>query len=206
MRAVTGGEEADEEAEEPTPEKHVRKVIGIDKANRYGDKRPTLVYFHWPHEDGKEGKVSEKTCKILDDEEAARWSLLFRCVQVDMGTSETEFAQLIGAKDAPSFVLLDKDAKVVTAFPAFKSARKVSQALEKGLKKFPAYNKKVKADLKQQCDWLAEAKKLQKAKKNKEALALIDKVRFSNLRVGDHYDKSHDTGRALAAKIDREQN
>ncbi len=200
MRAVTG--EEDEEA--ITPEKHLRKVLGFDKASRYGDKRPTLVYFHWPHEDGKEGKISEKTCRILDDEEAARWSLLFRCVQIDMGTSKEEFTELLGAKDKPSFAMMDAEANIVFEFPAHKSARKVSQSLEQGLKKFPAYYKKVKADLKQQTKWMAEAKKLQKAKKHKEALTLIDKVRFSNLRVGDEFDKAQDVGRTLAAKISRQ--
>src|SRR5438067_8042679 len=52
-----------------SPAEHIKHCLGIDEAVASNDVRPTLVYFHWPHEDPLAGKATEHLCtKVLDDE------------------------------------------------------------------------------------------------------------------------------------------
>lgn len=193
-----------EKAEPMTPEKHLAKVLEFDQAKSRGDKRPTLVYFHWPHEDPKHGKLSETLCSLaLNDEITARWGKLFRCIQVDMGNSEMDLAKQIGATNKPSFAALDADLKVVTKIAGLKSSTKLCKAIKAAFEKFPDAKKRLKERLKQHKKWLAEAKKLEKAKEYQEAVDLVDKVRFGDVRVGPDYDKALSWGQALSLKAER---
>src|SRR5687767_3801783 len=94
---------------ELTPLEYVRACIRMDEAEAAADKRPTLVYFHWPHEHPVYGDLTKDICtKALDDETASRWGMLFRCVQVDMGASDLKLVKLLGAEGKPSIVVLDE--------------------------------------------------------------------------------------------------
>lgn len=188
-----------------TPKEHVRRALGMDVAEASGDVRPTLVYFHWPHEDPVNGKTSDTLCqKVLNDEAVARWGLLYRCVQVDMASSDPKLTALLGAGDKPSLVAVTKDAEVVARVAALGSSTKMQKALEAALQKFPEASKKLKADLSAQEKDLAQAKLLVKADKPSEAKPLLDKVRYSNLRVGEAFDVAMRIGMDVDAWVERE--
>jgi hypothetical protein len=142
----------------------------------------------------------------MNDEASARWSKLFRCVQVDMGETEAEYAALVGAGKGPSIVALDTDMKVVVDIPAarIKSGTKLRKALEAAFRKFPAYRKKIDAQVAEQARWLKKAKKLEKAGEEEEALKLVDKIRFGDVRIGPEWDKAYAYGLKLAQKLERE--
>jgi hypothetical protein len=187
-----------------TPELHIKKALGFNAAARKNDERPVLVYFHYPHDDKAHGKLSTTICsRTLDDETAARWSLLFRCVQIDMGETETEYAELIGSTGKPGFVALDEDLKVVATLDPSKSASKLRKSLEKAFQKFPAARKELKQLLKEQGQWMDEAKRLEKAKEYEDALELVDKIRFGNVRVGSDWAKAYAYGMLLARKAEK---
>ena len=188
-----------------TDAQHVAKALGFDRAETARDVRPVLVYFHWPHDDRTNGKLTTTLCtQVLDDERAARWSKLFRCVQIDMAETELRFAELIGAAGKPAFVALDENLKVVAAIPATKSASKLRKALEAAFKKFPKARKNLKVQLKRQENWLAAARKLEKAEEYEEARELVDKIRFGDVRVGADWDKTYAYGLLLAQKAERQ--
>ncbi len=198
--------EGEDPIEPLTPEEHVKAELGFTTASMRKDDRPTLVYFHWPHEDSKHGKLTTTICtRTMNDEESARWSKLFRCVQVDMGNTESKFAALVGAGRGPSIVAFDKDMKAVSTIAAakIKSSTKLRKALESAFEKFPAYRKKIKAEIAEHAKWLKQARKLEKAGKEGEALELVDKIRFGNIRVHPEYDKAHAYGQKLALKVQR---
>ena len=200
MQAITPrpGEEA---AGEITPQQHIKSSLGLtDK-----DDRPVLIHFHWPHDHATHGKFQLSICsRTLDDEQLARWGTLFNCVQVDVAESEENFLDLIGVGKKPSFVVLDKDLKVVAKLDASKSPTKMRKALEKAFNKFPAYKKKIKKQLAQQKKWLAQAKKLEKQDKLDDAIELLDKIRFGKLRIGDEFDKAYALGVRLQQKVEDE--
>ena len=204
IRAVTPKD--GEKAEEVTPQQHVRECLGIPSAVINGDTRPTLVYFHWPHDDSPSGKLSDDLCdKTLNDENVARWGTLFRCVQVDMSASDERLMTILEAGAKPSFVAVDKDAKVVARIPALGSTSKMEKALKEAFQKFPDAWKKVQEEIDRQAKWMDEAKALCKADKDVEALKLIDKVRFSRIRVGPLFDKAQADGQELGQQIDRDK-
>lgn len=188
-----------------TPEQHIKTCLGFDAAALANDDRPTLVYFHWPHEHKVHGKLTTTICThVMNDEHAARWSKLFRCVQVDMGESEEKYVEMIGVKRGPSLVVLDDDLKVVAHIPATKSGSKLRKGLEKAFNKLPAYKKSVQKELKRQAKMLAEAKKLEKKGRTEDALAIVDKIRFGDLRIGPEFEKAYAYGMKLALKVERE--
>ncbi len=206
IRAITPSE-GEAPVAPPTPAGHVKAQLGFVEAAQRKDDRPTLVYFHWPHEDAKHGKLTTSLCcRTMNDELSARWSKLFRCIQVDMGETVGKFAALAGARKGPSLVALDADLKVVADIPAskIKSGTKLRKALEAAFAKFPAYRKKIKARIAQQAKWLKEARKLEKAGKEDEAMELVDKIRFSDVRIGPEWDKAYAYGMKLALKIERD--
>ena len=187
-----------------TPTEHIQKALAYDKAAAKNDDRPTLVYFHWPHEHKSHGDAITDLCtRVLDDERVARWGTLFRCVQLDMGLTEPAFAERIGVEKGPSFVVLDRELKIRARIPASKSPVKLRKALEAALKKFPVYRKVLDLELAKQEKSLAQAKKLEKAGKYDEALELVDEIRFGDLRIGDEFDKARSYGFLLAQKAER---
>jgi hypothetical protein len=203
LRAVTPAEGSDQGP--VTPEQHVRIALGISDAVLAGDTRPTLVYFHWPHEDPVNGKVSDTLCdQVLNDETVARWGTLFRCVQVDMAASDERLVKLLEAGSKPSFVAVDKDAKVLARIPALGSCTKMQKALKDAIQKFPDEWKRVQAEVARQETWMAEAKALLKQDKDAEALALIDKVRYSRIRIGPLFDKAQNDGMEVGQRVERE--
>lgn len=203
IQAVTPVE--GEEAAEPISDKdHLKTILGYDAAKARGDTRPVLVYFHWPHDHKVHGKLSTTVCsRTLDDEMAARWSKLFRCVQVDMGTSLEKYTQMIGDKGSPHFVALDDDLEVVGEIEVTKSGSKLRKALESTLKKFPAAVKALKRAERDHKKAIAEAKKLEKQKQYEEAVRVIDKVRFGDVRVTKSWEKAYGYGMLLAQKAER---
>lgn len=201
LRAVTPKE--GQEVKNLSEAEHVREALGLMDAARRGDTRPVLIYFHWPHEDATHGRVSDALCsRILNDEDVARWGKLFRCVQVDMGQSEEKFSALAGAGSEPSFVVMDSAGKIVARIEAEKSSVKLRKALEAAIDRVPAYRKEIQRRLKEQEAQLDEARRLEKADDLEEALKLVDQVRFSDLRIGKHYDRAMAYGQTLAQKLE----
>lgn len=189
-----------------TPKEHVRRALGIDVADASGDLRPTLVYFHWPHDDPLCGKTSDTLCrKTLNAEGVARWGLLFRCVQVDMAASDPKLTALLGAGKQPSFVVVDKDASVVARIAAVPSSSKMEKALESALQKLPDAWKRLQGALAEQEKALALAKAKVKADKAAEAKPLLDPIRYSEIRVGPHFDAAMALAREVEARMDRDQ-
>jgi len=187
-----------------TAEEHVRKALGFDQAARGKDVRPVLVYFHYPHDNPRWGKLMTSICsRTLNDEQAARWSKMFRCVQIDMGATETKYADMIGSKGEPLFVALDEHLKVKAEIPVTKSGSKLRKALEAAFKKFPAATKKLKKDIAAHKKWMAEAKRLEKKDEFEEAVEVIDQIRFGNVRVSPYFEKAVMYGQVLAQKAER---
>jgi hypothetical protein len=205
-RSVTPKEGEATAEKEMTPTDHVRHSLQIDVAEKAGDKRPTLVYFHWPHEDPVNGKLVEKLCtSTLNNEAAARWGKLFRCVQVDMASSDPRLVALLGAGSKPSFVVVNAQAEVVARIPPLTSSDKVAKALETALQKFPEDAKRLKDALAEQDVLMEKAKAAVKADKFDEAKAHYDKVRFSNVRVGPQFDRAQVDGYDLDMRIERQR-
>ena len=73
LRTTTSTDPKATDAKPLSPEEHVRHCLGMDEAALRADPRPTLVYFHWPHEDPVDGKRFATLClKVLDDEQVER--------------------------------------------------------------------------------------------------------------------------------------
>lgn len=134
----------------------------------------------------------------------ARWGMLFRGVQLDMAKSDPKLLALLEAGDKPSFVIVDADAKVVARIPPVATSAKLQKALEEAAGRLPDVTARVKEALEQQAKAMAEAKTLLKADKLTEALAKIDEVRFSQVRVGPFFDKAQQDGLDLQARISRD--
>jgi len=183
---------ADGEAvKELTPLEHVKACLRMDEALAEGDKRPTLVYFHWPHEHATHGEATLHLCaKVLDDEVTARWGTLFRCVQVDMGASDARLIELLGQVDRPSILVLDAEAKVVAKIQGVTSAAKMQKALKEAYLRFPEDWKRVQKEIADQRELLEEAKALAKDDDYLGALTLVDKIRTSRVRVGEPFEES----------------
>lgn len=188
-----------------TKEQHIQRALGILRARAARDLRPTLVYFHWPHEDARNGELSEKLClRVLNEENVARWGMLFRCVQIDMATSDEELTELLGAGSRPSFLVLDGEGEVVKRIRAPSSPSKMAKALEQALRKVDDAWDRLQETLDEQEKMLDDAHRLERADELADALERLDKVRFSRVRVGDAFDKAQAQGRRLAAQIERE--
>ena len=203
QHALTVGDDG-KPVENLTPTEHIQRCLEIPDAILAGDVRPTLVYFHWPHDTTANGKLSDTLCdKTLVDEVAARWGMLFRCVQIDMATSDKRLMELLEAGDHPSFVVVDKDAKVISRIAALPSSAKFAKALEESALKIDEVAKLVKEAIEKQAKAMAEAKVLVKADKLQEALDKVNEVRNSRVRVGPLFDKAQQDGEDINGRIDR---
>jgi len=157
------------------------------------DPRPTLLYFHHPHEDvekpGAAGKASRKLCRMLAEEAFARWGLLVRCFEVDAENSDAKVLERLGAGDGPSFAIVDENLAVVAKSGSFVNAKTAAAFVRDAVTaKFPAYWKSVSERIEEQKKLVAEARALAKQKKFDEAVARYDTVVWSDLRVGDFFD------------------
>lgn len=187
-----------------TEVEHIQQALGITAALERGDRRPTLVYFHWPHDESYNGKLSTTICtRVLDDEHAARWGKLFRCVQVDMAETKPEYAERIGAGSKPCFAAIAADLEVRARFDGKKSGSKLRKAIEAAFKSFPDYRKEIKAKMTEHRKLLARAKRLEKADKLEAALELVDEIRFGDVRVHKEFEKACAYGMLLSQKRDR---
>ena len=195
-----------ETVKEYTPLEYVRACARMDDAATEGDKRPTLVYFHWPHEHPLYGDTTKTLCtKALDDETAARWGMLFRCVQVDMATSDAKLTTLLGADGKPSLVVLDEQTQVVARLTDVGTPAKMQKALKEALQKFPERWKQVQKEMTSQAKTLADAKRVAKGEHPEDALGLLNLVRTSNVRVGDAFDEAVRMGYDLEERVAREK-
>ena len=205
IRETTSSVDGAEKKTPETPLEHVRRCLGSVEAEAIGDARPVLVFFHWPHEDPVNGKVVESLCcHALDDEETARWGLLFRCVQVDMSSSDPKYVALIGAKDKPEFAVFVKGAaEPVARIPALQHASKLSKALKDALAKAPDAQKELDRALAEQDKALLEAKAAMKADKLDDAKAAYDRIRISKVRVGPQFNRALVEGTDVDQRIER---
>ncbi len=202
QRTVTP--EDGEAVKELTPLEHVQACLRMDEALAEGDKRPTLVYFHWPHEHAVHGEATTQLCsKVLDDEVTARWGTLFRCVQVDMAASDARLIELLGQVDRPSIFVLDAETKVVAKIQGLTSPTKMQKALREAYQRFPESWKRVQREIADQEKLLVEAKGLAKDDDYAGALTLVDKIRRSNVRVGEPYEESLFLGYDLQQRKDQ---
>jgi hypothetical protein len=195
-----------EEAPEPlTPRQQLAKRLGIPDARQLGDQRPTLVYFHWPHDDERNGDLSEKLCRrVLDDEDVARWGLRFRCVQVDMSQADVDMARELGAGSRPSLVIVDDDPEVAVDLGTPKTARRLAKGLERALKKFPDRWTELKKDLKDADRRFEKASDLADDDETlKDALALLRSILASDARVSGTYDRALSLRYTLQTRLEQ---
>jgi len=207
MRATTSSAPTGAEAKPLSPEEHVRHCLGMDEAALRADLRPTLVYFHWPHEDPVDGKRFATLClKVLDDEQVARWGRLFRCVQVDMSSSDPRMLAILGAGEKPVFAVYGADTtKPLLLIGAQPSPGKMAKALEDAVGRVPSAKKALGEALASQEKAFAEAKALLKTDKLAEALAAYDRIRVSEVRVSPLFDRAAIEATTLEQRIARER-
>src|SRR5262245_53781333 len=95
MTVTTGDAKSGEKPE--SPEEVLRHLLRTSDM----DLTPVFLYFHYPHGDKSEltadGKASKKQCITMVDEQISRWSLLYRCYEVDMSVSDRKTAERLGA-------------------------------------------------------------------------------------------------------------
>jgi hypothetical protein len=193
-----------ETVKELTPIEHVRACLLMDQAKYSFDKRPTLVYFHYPHDHRVHGEATKDMCsKALDDETVARWGMLFRCVQVDMAASDVRLVQLLGAEGKPGVVVLDEQTQVVAHIPPQTNPKRLQKALKDAIQKFPEQWKSIQKEVADQTKLLADAKKAAKVDDLTGALALVNRIRVSNVRIGEAFEESLHLGVELEQKIAR---
>jgi len=190
-------------------EEHLHQILGSSE----WDPRPTLLYFHHDHdhdvdeEEGEklsaQGKLSLKQCKSLDDEKVARWSQLYRFVEVNVPTSEKELLARFKAGDGPSFTVINQDLEVTASTGTIGNAKGVVTFLKSTVKKhFPDYWKTIAERLDAQKKALSDARSLEKSKKYTEALDRVREITSSQLRIGPQYDDAVDLGSKIRKKID----
>lgn len=188
-----------ETVEQLTDEQRMRKAFQIPE----WDDRPTLLYFHYPHETEEQaatesGLAAKKQCKELDDEDAARWSTLVHCVEVDMSSSHRKLLEKYGAGDAPSFALLTHELTIVATTPATDTKGFV-KFLKSSLPQVKEYWEHVQDRIDRQKDKIAEAKKL--AKKDREkALVRYREVLDDGVRIV----KTWDTAASEVARLEQQ--
>jgi hypothetical protein len=195
---VTGGRQI-------TEEEHFRSLFKC----RSGDTRPILVYFHFAHDGAEvteEGKESAKQCPVLKEEPVERWAVLFRLFEVDADPSDRKVAEKFGLGKGASFALLDAALNVVARSEDLPNARAATEWFRKTLPaKFPDTWKSIEAEIAEQERLAAEARKLVKKDKLAEAIALLDPVRRSDVRIADSWEPTYRELRMLEEKLAREQ-
>ena len=167
------------------------------------DMRPVLLYFHYPHGDKAEttsdGRVSKKQCMTMVDEQVSRWSLLYRCYEVDMAVSDRKTAERLGAGKGTSFSVVNGKLEVVGRSDAVTTSKAVAQFLRQSLETgCSTYWGTLQKQIDDQKAILDEARKLAAKKDWKAAKARYDEIRQSEVRVGEFWDDVFDEG----AKVD----
>ncbi len=166
-------------------DEHLKQLLGVSE----WDPKPTLLYFHRDHEEGKENRAWDKQCGDFNDESIARWSQLYRFVEIDVAKSDAALLERFGMGEGPSFSVLDRNLEVVAKSGALVGGKKVVGFLQSTVKaKFDALWKDVSERLDAQRALLTDAKDLEKAKNLQGALDKVREVTRSWLRVGEFYD------------------
>jgi len=173
---------------------------------RFLDK-PVLVYFHWPHEDGKRGKDIVKFCTgPLDDEAFARLSALFHCVEVNTRDSDQRLVEEAKVRATPTLMVLREDRTVAwrTEDSRVNGKRLAGSLLQVLKEEFPDRWKAVEAELEAQKKHLREADASLQKKDLEAASFSLRMVVDSDCRFTDEWEKARkvlaDVERALAKK------
>lgn len=194
---------------EPAPkteDEHLKDLLRIHRM----DPRPTLLYFHYPHEDlekpGVAGRASKKLCEMLADETFARWGLLVRCVEVDAEKSDARILERLGVGTGPSFSLVNEKLEVVAKSGPFATSKGAAAFLKQNVTAgFPDFWKVLQERIDAQKALIAEGRALAKQKKFDEALARYDAVVFSDLRIADFFEDACREAEDVAAAAAKAQ-
>jgi hypothetical protein len=191
-RTVTGGDEPAPEAPAPdaaakkdAPEEFLGMLRGLALPREL--EKPVFVYFHWPHEDGDQGKRIVKFCNgPLDDQLFIRTSALFYCVEINTRDSVQRFVEEAKVRGTPTVMVCRADGTIVwRSEDATLSGPVLAATLRKVVQeKFPSRWTEVEKEMKVQKDALAEARKNLAEKKTEEAfgslgIAVDSFVRFT---------------------------
>lgn len=184
-----------------TKREHLADLLGYAEARKAGDKRPVLLYFHWPHGDPTHGKRTTETCtRVLEQETAARWALFFRPIRIEMEQSEVTLARELGAGDGPSFAVLAPDMSVRARFVAPRSTAKLVKQWRAILEQRPEFASQLESRIAAQKKQLDAAKVLAKEGRTKHALWMVKRIRDSDVRVDPVWDQAF----AYAARLEQE--
>ncbi len=197
----------------PTPEEQLREQLGL----REGDQRPILLYFHYAHagdegesESGakvtetRAGKESRKQCGKFDDESVARWSRLYRFVEVDASGSDPAIVRQFGGQaDKPSFAVLDTELKLVKTSPLIGSSRKFLAFLQRTIEtSFEEHWTAVQETIEKQEKAIDEAEELADDDEYAAATKLLFEVVVSDVRIGKRWDDAVGRYWVMKAKAD----
>ena len=184
-----------------TKRAHLERLLGYAAANENGDRRPVLLYFHWPHQDPTHGKRTTETCdRVLEQETAARWALFFRPLRIEMEQSDADLARELGAGEGPSFAVLAPDMSVRARFDAPRSTSKLVKQMREILEQRPEFAKKLESEVASQKKQLEAAKALAKKGRAKHALWMVERIRESDVRVDPVWDQAY----AYAARLEEQ--
>lgn len=190
--ATTGGEsggKGGDQSKPTTTEDELRKLLLLSE----WDPRPVLLYFHYPHEDDvkptSDGRMSKKQCETVNDETVARWCLLFRCYEVDMGKSDRASAERLGAGTGTSFSIVRGKLEVVSKSGPVKDAKSLAKFMEDALRQgCTEWWSSIEKRLEEQKKLIEEARKLAAKKDWKAAKERYDQVRSSELRITPEWE------------------
>ena len=91
QRVVTSGDDG-RPAINLTPVEHVQRCLEIPEAVLAGDSRPTLVYFHWPHDATANGKLSDMRIEDFASRDRVRFATT---VGLEYRTTEKQVRQVV---------------------------------------------------------------------------------------------------------------
>lgn len=199
IRVVTPRDGEKQQSPEASEDDEVRKAFKMSA----WDPKPTLLYFHYEHEDPNVGKATERQCKLLDDETVARWSALFHCVEVDMNHSDIERLARFGAGETPSFAVVNQDLEVVAKSDAVGNSKQAAAFLRRTVQEgFPEYWKQVEAQIAEHRKLIAEAGQLSRKKETRKAYDTLQIVLFSGIRISSEWEKALELSEKIAKELD----
>lgn len=158
------------------------------------DLKPAFLYFHYPHEDDDkkltpDGRTSKRQCEIMADEQVARWAMLFRCFEVEMGRSDRSTAGRLGAVQGTCYAVVGGKVNVIGKSGPFANAKTAAAFLRDTLKTAsPDLWAEVQRRVEEQKVVLAEARKHMEKREWKAAVEKYDLIVKSDLRIGDFWD------------------
>jgi hypothetical protein len=175
------------------------------------DTKPTLLYFHTPHEDIDKSDlkgaalVTMRQCRALQGEQTSRWLSLYRCVEIDMAKSDLKTAERLGWKEGVIVSIVDKDLKVLGSTKPLAESEAVVAFLKGTMKSAPCgrFWGIVQTRIDEQKKRLDEARALAEKKKTEEALDAYREVLASDVRVADFYGDAEKEFAKLARKAEQ---